>query len=112
MNTPSWAISAADASSRIDFARRLPFATVLTHATLLAGMYAPRGEDHQEPHTRDEVYIVFSGSGDFVRGDERVPFAPGDLLFVPANMTHRFENFSADFACWVLFWGPEGGEPE
>jgi hypothetical protein len=23
---------------------------------------------------------------------------------------HRFEEFSADFATWVMFWGPKGGE--
>lgn len=33
-------------------------------------------------------------------------------MFVPAGMTHRFEDFSADFVTWVVFWGPEGGESE
>jgi uncharacterized protein YjlB len=32
------------------------------------------------------------------------------VLFVPAGTTHRFEDFSADFATWVVFWGPQGGE--
>ena len=105
-----WTFAASEALARIDFARRVPFAEVLTHGTLMAGYYAPRSEDHQQPHTRDEVYIVVTGSGEFVRGDERAAFAPGDLLFVPAHMAHRFENFSDDFGCWVLFWGPEGGE--
>jgi len=41
-----------------------------------------------------------------------VAFAPGDMLFVPAKMEHRFEDFSADFATWVLFYGPTGGERE
>jgi oxalate decarboxylase/phosphoglucose isomerase-like protein (cupin superfamily) len=114
MSNPAsdWAVSAAGALARIDFARRVPFAEVLTHGTLMAGYYAPRTDDHQQPHTRDEVYIVVTGSGEFVRGDERVSFIPGDLLFVPAHMPHRFDNFSDDFGCWVMFWGPEGGEAE
>jgi hypothetical protein len=33
------------------------------------------------------------------------------FLFVPAGQIHRFENFSSDFAVWVVFYGPEGGEP-
>jgi mannose-6-phosphate isomerase-like protein (cupin superfamily) len=45
-----------------------------------------------------------------VRGSERVKFVSGDLLFVPAGETHRFEEFSDDFAAWVIFYGPEGGE--
>jgi mannose-6-phosphate isomerase-like protein (cupin superfamily) len=48
----------------------------------------------------------------FVRGEERVPFRANDLLVVPAGMVHRFEEFSSDFATWVAFWGPQGGERE
>jgi hypothetical protein len=29
---------------------------------------------------------------------------------VPAGKAHRFENFTPDFATWVVFWGPQGGE--
>jgi mannose-6-phosphate isomerase-like protein (cupin superfamily) len=80
------------------------------HGTLLAKLYAPRGHDPQKPHTRDEVYVVASGSGTFVAGDKRHPFGPGDFLFVPAHVAHRFENFSDDLKLWVVFYGPEGGE--
>ena len=80
------------------------------HGTLLAKLYAPRGEDLQKPHTRDEVYIVASGTGTFVAGEKRHPFGPGDFLFVPAHVVHRFEDFSDDFKVWVVFYGPEGGE--
>ena len=27
-----------------------------------------------------------------------------------AGEVHRFERFSDDFATWVFFYGPEGGE--
>lgn len=50
------------------------------------------------------------GTGTFVRDGERRRFGPGDVIFVPAAMTHRFEDFSEDFATWVVFWGAEGGE--
>lgn len=80
------------------------------HGTLLAKLYAPRGHDPQKPHTRDEVYVVVSGKGTFVAGDDRHSFGPGDFLFVPANVVHRFEDFSDDLKLWVVFYGPEGGE--
>jgi mannose-6-phosphate isomerase-like protein (cupin superfamily) len=54
--------------------------------------------------------VVISGTGFFTNGDERHPFKPGDLMFVPAGVVHRFEDFSDDFATWVIFFGPEGGE--
>jgi mannose-6-phosphate isomerase-like protein (cupin superfamily) len=89
-------------------------AELLRHGTLELRWFAPPaiGLDHdpQKPHNRDEVYIIVSGTGRFVRGEESVAFGPGDALFVPAHMPHRFEGFSPDFATWVVFYGPEGGE--
>ena len=88
----------------------LPFVELFTHGSLSVEMYRPLGQDAQTPHTRDEVYVVVSGVGEFVNGGQRKPFEAGELLFVPAGVEHRFENFSDDFATWVIFYGPEGGE--
>ncbi len=83
-----------------------------THAKLLTpsdgdvGMYRPDKVDPQEPHTRDEVYVIAAGSGTFICGDEREEFSPGDLLYVPAGVEHRFVDFTDDFATWVIFFGP------
>lgn len=88
------------------------FETLFTHGTLSVEIYKPDGVDLQQPHDRDEVYIIISGTGEFLNGNERVSFKPGDFLFVPAYRKHRFENFSEDFATWVMFYGPPGGEIE
>ena len=86
------------------------YAELFRHGTLVVELYAPRGRDPQAPHARDELYIVIAGEGWFVNGDARHRFAPHDVLFVPAGVVHRFEDFSDDFAAWVVFYGPEGGE--
>jgi mannose-6-phosphate isomerase-like protein (cupin superfamily) len=88
-----------------------PFEVVLTHGTARIGVYAPRGSDPQQPHDQDEVYVVARGSGMFLNGNERREFGPGDMLFVPAGVTHRFESFTDDLAVWVVFYGPKEGEP-
>jgi mannose-6-phosphate isomerase-like protein (cupin superfamily) len=88
-----------------------PSVPVLTHGSLLVKVYAPRGSDPQQPHRRDEIYVVARGHGEFVCDAERKIFRESDLLFVPAGKTHRFENFSDNLAVWVIFYGPEGGEP-
>jgi mannose-6-phosphate isomerase-like protein (cupin superfamily) len=86
------------------------FVELFQHGTLAVELYAPRGDDPQTPHTRDEVYVVAQGSGYFRNGGERHRFDMGDVLFVPAGVRHRFEEFSDDLAVWVFFYGPEGGE--
>ena len=101
-------VSAAEAFEQLGENER--FTTVFRHGTLEVELYAPRGHDPQQPHTRDEVYVVVSGSGTFVHGEARDPFEPGDFLFVPAGQEHRFEDFTDDLSVWVLFYGPEGGE--
>ena len=77
---------------------------------LTVKLYAPRGFDPQQPHVRDEIYVVVSGSGAFVHGSHRDAFGPGDFLFASAGLAHRFEEFGDDFAVWVIFYGPDGGE--
>ncbi|MFQ5609998.1 MAG: cupin domain-containing protein [Woeseiaceae bacterium] len=88
------------------------YGVLLRHGTLEIGMYAPRGTDPQSPHDQDEVYIVHAGSGSFQLADERLPFDAGDALFVPAGAEHRFVDFTDDFAAWVVFYGPRGGESD
>ena len=87
-----------------------PWIGVLERADMLLELFQPRaGKDTQGPHDRDELYIVASGSGTFRYGAATIPFTAGDVLFVPAFVTHRFESFSDDFRTWVVFFGPKGG---
>ena len=83
---------------------------VFSHGTLEAELYAPRGKDLQQPHDRDEVYVVARGTGRFFDGETYHAVGPGSFLFVAAGREHRFEDFTDDFATWVLFYGPVGGE--
>lgn len=85
-------------------------ALMLRHGTLELRYYVPPMPDPQLPHTRDELYVVAQGKGNFVRAGERVACGPGDVLFVPANVEHCFVDCSPGFAVWVIFYGPKGGE--
>jgi quercetin dioxygenase-like cupin family protein len=86
------------------------FKEVFKYGTLSAEIYKPDKVDHQKPHDRDEIYVVISGSGTFLNGGKSWPFKPGDFLFVPAGIEHRFVEFTDDFSTWVFFYGPVGGE--
>src|SRR5438552_19028467 len=100
----------ADWLQRLPTPEGKPFIVAFEHGTLSVGLFAPRGVDTQQPHTRDEVYVVVRGEGFFVNGPDRHRFGPGDVLFVPAGIVHRFDEFTDELAGWVFFYGPEGGE--
>jgi len=86
------------------------FTMLMKHGTMSIEYYSPKKIDRQTPHKQDEIYIIASGSGTFVGDEESVQFNSGDVLFVPAGIEHHFENFTDDFATWVIFYGKEGGE--
>ena len=87
-----------------------PFKELFSHGSLNVEIYKPEGVDLQQPHSRDEVYVIASGSGYFINGGSRDKFETGEVLFVAAEVEHRFEDFTSDFSTWVFFYGPEGGE--
>ena len=101
---PQWALEQLPGEGGTDWR------VLFEHGSFELEVYAPRGTDPQEPHDRDEIYVIISGTGTFVNGPSRHGFGPGDLLFVPAGTVHRFEDFGDDFATWVIFYGPPGGE--
>lgn len=95
--TPAWALE------QLTKAGGQRFVTAFKKGHLELEYYKPLHTDPQQPHTRDEVYFVISGTGWFVQGQDRTPFGPGEVLYVPAGETHRFEDFSSDFATWAIF---------
>jgi mannose-6-phosphate isomerase-like protein (cupin superfamily) len=107
-----WLLPLADIMARLENTPEgKRFHYPIRHGSMRVGVYAPRApHDPQTPHDQDELYIVISGRGMFLKGSERRPFGPGDLIFVEAGAAHRFEEFDAAFATWVVFWGPPGGE--
>ena len=103
-------IAIADALRKLENVYGVRSVALFEHGSLQVKLYAPRGHDPQTPHSRDELYVIASGSGVFFNGTSRREFKVGDLIFAPAGSEHRFEDFTGDFAVWVMFYGPEGGE--
>lgn len=110
MNEQIWRKDIRQAAEALQKASPVPFVKLMEHGTMSVEYYAPAKVDNQTPHRQDELYVIASGSGTFNRGGERVAFNAGDVLFVPAAMEHRFEDFTDDFATWVIFYGADGGE--
>lgn len=103
-------LTISQAQQTLDQETSQPFVTLFRHGSLEVEFYKPDRIDQQQPHSRDEIYVVASGSGEFICGSNRQPFETGEVLFAPAGVEHRFANFTDDFSTWVFFYGPEGGE--
>lgn len=83
---------------------------ILNQASMTLKLYTPTGTDEQQPHSRDELYFVARGNAEFSIDGHTHQLEVGACQFVPANVPHRFTQFSSDFAVWVVFYGPEGGD--
>ena len=70
-----------------------------------AGLYGlPVGAtDPQRPHHEDEMYYVIRGRARFRAGDEDAEVSPGSVLFVVAEVEHRFYDITEELAILVLF---------
>jgi mannose-6-phosphate isomerase-like protein (cupin superfamily) len=82
-----------------------PYLEFLKHSSLSVGLYVlpAGGIDGQQPHTEDEVYYVVSGRGMFTHADEQRPVQAGSVLYVAANVEHRFHSISEALSIIVFF---------
>jgi mannose-6-phosphate isomerase-like protein (cupin superfamily) len=85
---------------------RLYHEFIRTH-DLSVGLYElpAGGTDPQGPHTEDEVYHVVSGRATITVGDEERPVGPGSVIFVAADVVHRFHDITEDLSA-LVFFGP------
>lgn len=59
--------------------------------------------DGQHPHTEDEIYYVVSGRGLIRVADEDRTVSAGSIIYVAANVEHRFHTISEDLSVLVFF---------
>jgi mannose-6-phosphate isomerase-like protein (cupin superfamily) len=60
--------------------------------------------DRQQPHDRDELYVVLDGRGTLEVEGEQVDLKEGEAAFVPAGADHRFAGYEG-LSVLVIFAG-------
>lgn len=77
---------------------------------LSAGVYelAAGATDPQQPHAQDEIYYVVHGRAQVQVGDEVQAVGPGGVIYVPAQVPHKFFDIQEDLSLLVLFAPAEG----
>jgi quercetin dioxygenase-like cupin family protein len=85
---------------------RLYLEFLRTH-DLSVGLYVlpAGGTDPQGPHTEDEVYHVVAGRARIQVGDEDRAVEAGSVVFVGADVPHRFHTIEEELVVLVIF-GP------
>jgi mannose-6-phosphate isomerase-like protein (cupin superfamily) len=74
---------------------------------LSAGIYVLEAgsDDPQGPHTEDEIYHVLSGRARIRVGDDDRAVEAGSIVFVAADVAHRFHDIEEELVVLVVF-GP------
>ena len=70
-----------------------------------AGLYvlAAGATDPQRPHQEDEMYYVVRGRARFIAAGEDREISAGSVLFVAAEVDHRFYDIQDELAVLVFF---------
>jgi mannose-6-phosphate isomerase-like protein (cupin superfamily) len=73
--------------------------------SLSVGLYSlpAGGADPQSPHSEDEVYYVIRGRGQIRVGGEDRAVEAGSVVFVAADVEHRFHDIAEDMDILVFF---------
>ena len=74
-------------------------------SSMSAGLYvlAAGAEDLQRPHHENEMYYVVRGRARFRAGDQDFEVSAGSVLFVAAEVEHRFYDIAEEVAVLVFF---------
>lgn len=77
----------------------------IRQSSLSVGLYmlAAGAVDGQKPHTEDEIYYIVQGRGSILVGDENREVEAGSVIFVAANVVHRFHSITEDMTILVVF---------
>ncbi len=82
-----------------------PYLEFLRVPALSAGVYVLQAgaTDQQQPHKEDEMYYVVSGRARRKVGSEDREVSVGSVIFVEANLEHRFYDISQELTALVFF---------
>ena len=85
--------------------RQKAYLEFLRVPSMTAGLYvlATGATDLQHPHHEDEMYYVVRGRARFRAGDRDVEVRTGSVLFVAAEVEHRFYDIAEELFMLVFF---------
>lgn len=64
---------------------------------------SPGSIDPQSPHRQDEMYYVIRGRGCFRAGGQETEVSAGSVLFVGAEVEHKFYDIEEELSVLVFF---------
>lgn len=82
-----------------------PYLRFFDNNTMSAGLYELKAgsTDGQSPHALDEFYVVMKGRSKFMADGDVFTAEPGAILFVKAQVEHRFYDIEEDLQLAVFF---------
>jgi len=86
-----------------------PYHEFLRRRGMSLGIYVlpAGGEDHQHPHSSDEVYVVLRGRAALRVRDQNHEVRQGSVISVDHGEEHRFVDVTEDLHVLVVFAPPD-----
>ncbi len=105
MSNPKVRFSEFDAVEGQRARQRNAYQEFLRVPAMSAGIYALEAGsvDGQSPHKQDEMYYVVQGRAKMRAGSEDRSVKPGSLIFVAAEVEHRFYDIEEALTVLVFF---------
>ncbi len=94
-----------DELSRQRAQKNKPYLEFLRVPAMSAGVYvlAEGATDPQTPHREDEMYYVVRGRARMQIGSDHAEVRPGSVIFVEADLEHRFYDIQEELEVVVFF---------
>lgn len=78
---------------------------------LIRASVPPGGGPAAHTHTHaDETFYLIDGELEFLDGNRIFTAGPGDAVFIPRTVRHRFRNVGVNHASILFFYTPGGAE--
>ena len=89
------------------FGQHAGYRELLAVPALSLGVFvaSPGEVDEQDPHDRDEVYVILDGEAVLDIAGVVHPVTAGSVAYVPAGVDHHFAQVHADLRVLVFFAG-------
>lgn len=76
------------------------YASLMDNPSMGVGFFVPKANMSTKKASKDQVFMILTGSGEFILNKVKSKFETGDALSVKEGQMYQFINYSSDLKAW------------